>query len=62
MINFNGDIIPENDFFIDHNNRYLTYGDGFFETIKIINGKPKFWNDHYFRIVGSYVYMIQFFF
>tara|TARA_B100000925_G_scaffold267477_1_gene227974 strand:+ start:297 stop:1130 length:834 start_codon:yes stop_codon:yes gene_type:complete len=53
MINFNGNIIEENEFFIDHNNRYLTYGDGFFETIKIINGKPKFWNDHYFRIVGS---------
>ena len=53
MVNFNGDIINEKEFYITHNNRYLLYGDGFFETIKILNGKPKFWNDHYFRIMGS---------
>ena len=53
MICFNGKIINEDQFKIGYNNRYFLYGDGFFETIKVIKGKPIFWNDHYFRIMGS---------
>jgi len=53
MICFNGEIVNENDFKIGYNNRYFLYGDGFFETIKVIKGKPIYWSDHYFRIMGS---------
>ena len=53
MINFNGKIVCEEDFNINYNNRFFLYGDGFFETIRVFNGEPIFWNDHYFRIIGS---------
>ena len=53
MICFNGEILEESHFKINYNNRYFLYGDGFFETIKILKGKPVFWDDHYFRIMGS---------
>lgn len=53
MICFNGKIVNENDFQINYNNRYFLYGDGFFETIKVVKGKPIFWDEHYFRIMGS---------
>ena len=53
MICFNGKILEESHFKINYNNRYFLYGDGFFETIKILKGKPVFWDDHYFRIMGS---------
>ena len=53
MINFNGKIVCEEDFNINYNNRFFLYGDGFFETIRVFKGEPIFWNDHYFRIIGS---------
>jgi branched-chain amino acid aminotransferase len=34
-------------------NRGLLYGDGVFETIKAVNGKLLFWEDHYFRFMAS---------
>lgn len=34
-------------------NRGLAYGDAVFETIRIINGKIIFWEDHYFRLMAS---------
>lgn len=33
-------------------NRALRLGDGFFETIRVINGRPHAWNAHYARIVS----------
>ncbi|OUV52472.1 MAG: hypothetical protein CBC73_05535 [Flavobacteriales bacterium TMED113] len=53
MICFNGEIINSKEFSLNHNNRYLLYGDGFFETIKYIPNKILFWEEHYFRIMGS---------
>ena len=53
MICFNGKIVNENDFKLSYNNRYFIYGDGFFETIKVKKGQLVYWNDHYFRIMGS---------
>ena len=53
MICLNGKIIDDSDFTVNYNNRFFLYGDGFFETIKVVNGSPLFWEDHYFRLFGS---------
>jgi len=53
LICFNGKILNKKEFSIDYNNRYFLYGDGFFETIKYSFGKPLFWEEHYFRMMGS---------
>ena len=53
MICFNGKILDKEKFSINYNNRYFLYGDGFFETIKYVPGKILFWEEHYFRLMGS---------
>ncbi|MBS7255624.1 aminotransferase class IV [Flavobacterium branchiicola] len=51
MINFNGNIgLEEN---VLTQNRAFLYGDGVFETVKIINNKVLFLEDHYFRLMAS---------
>ncbi|KFF05055.1 aminotransferase class IV [Flavobacterium reichenbachii] len=52
MINFNGDITAQNDNILTQNRAFL-YGDGIFETLKIINNKILFLEDHYFRLMAS---------
>jgi branched-chain amino acid aminotransferase len=45
----NSEFINENDLIIKSSNRAFNYGDGFFETIKIINSKPFNFQAHYAR-------------
>ena len=52
MINFNG-VIQESDFQLTVSNRSFLYGDGVFETLKIVNNKILFFEDHYFRLMAS---------
>ena len=52
MINFNGNIVAEDENVLTHNRAFL-YGDGVFETLKIINNKILFLEDHYFRLMAS---------
>jgi len=51
MINNNGTITEAIQLSI--NNRGYKYGDALFETIKVLNGKVLFWEDHYFRLMAS---------
>ncbi|RXM43443.1 aminotransferase class IV [Flavobacterium sp. YO64] len=51
MINFNGNIALEENILTQ--NRAFLYGDGVFETVKIINNKILFLEDHYFRLMAS---------
>ncbi|RRJ90512.1 aminotransferase class IV [Flavobacterium macacae] len=51
MINFNGTIASEDNLLT--NNRGLLYGDSVFETLKILDGKILFAEDHYFRLMAS---------
>ena len=53
MINFNGELLSEQQAKISVFNRGLAYGDALFETLKTLNGKILFWEDHYFRLMAS---------
>ena len=52
MINFNGTITAsETNLLV--NNRAFLYGDGVFESMKIVDQKILFLEDHYFRLMAS---------
>ena len=53
MINFNGNLVSKDSFFLNHENRGLRYGDALFESIRVVNGKIFFWEDHYLRLMAS---------
>jgi branched-chain amino acid aminotransferase len=52
MINFNGTIVPQDTNILTQNRGFL-YGDAVFETVKIVNSKILFLEDHYFRLMSS---------
>lgn len=52
-MNFNGTIASDSDQFLSSNNRGFKFGDSLFETVKIVNRKVVFWEDHYFRLMAS---------
>ncbi|MEN9323474.1 MAG: hypothetical protein RL699_1254 [Bacteroidota bacterium] len=52
MVNFNGEL-QETSGMPLHENRGFLYGDGVFETIKVVHGKVLFLEDHYFRLLSS---------
>ncbi len=52
-ININGKIVPESENGLTHNNRAYLYGDGCFETIKVVKGKPINIENHIARILSG---------
>ncbi|MBC5837254.1 aminotransferase class IV [Flavobacterium muglaense] len=52
MINFNGTIVSQDANVLTQNRAFL-YGDAVFETVKIVNAKILFLEDHYFRLMAS---------
>ncbi|PWB25646.1 aminotransferase class IV [Flavobacterium sp. HTF] len=52
MINFNGNIVEREENILTQNRAFL-YGDGVFETLKVVNNKILFLEDHYFRLMAS---------
>lgn len=52
MVNFNGSIL-DNDLIISHQNRGFLYGDGVFETLKVVGNSILFFENHYFRLMSS---------
>lgn len=53
MVNFNGTLLSKEDSKLTSENRGYKYGDALFETLKVVNGKIFFWEDHYFRLMSS---------
>ncbi len=53
MVNINGQLTTNNVAQISIENRGYKYGDALFETLKIVNSKLFFWEDHYFRLMAS---------
>ena len=49
----NGEIQSIENSKLSLNNRGYNYGDGLFETIRVINSKIMFWEAHYFRLMSS---------
>src|SRR5690554_910866 len=52
MVNYNGTLTDHTDVDI-YNNRAFLYGDALFETVKVLDGKVLFLEDHYFRLMAS---------
>lgn len=52
MINFNGNIVSSETNLLQ-NNRAFLFGDAVFETLKIVDNKILFLEDHYFRLMSS---------
>lgn len=52
MINFNGNIALQDSNILTQNRAFL-YGDAVFETVKVVNSKVLFLEDHYFRLMAS---------
>ncbi len=53
MVNFNGSLVSNTESKLTSENRGYKYGDALFETLKVVNGKIFFWEDHYFRLMAS---------
>lgn len=52
MVNFNG-TLQDSTLLLSTTNRSFLYGDGVFETVKVVDGKVLFVEDHYFRLMSS---------
>ncbi|MGG5507362.1 MULTISPECIES: aminotransferase class IV [unclassified Myroides] len=52
MINVNGKLVSTTDLAIE-NNRGFLYGDAVFETVRVLDQKVLFAEDHYFRLMSS---------
>lgn len=52
MVNYNGNIQENSAILIDSNRGFL-FGDSVFETIKVLDNKVLFLEDHYFRLMAS---------
>jgi len=52
MINYNGSLVADSNIAIHHNRGFL-YGDAIFETLRVLDGKVLFLEDHYFRLMAS---------
>lgn len=53
MVNFNGIMLDNSKAILNAANRAFNYGDALFETLKIVNSKIYFLEDHYFRLMAS---------
>ena len=51
MINFNGSVYEDDDKVFNGQNRAFRYGDGLFESVRVINGKMPFFNYHFERLL-----------
>lgn len=53
MVNYNGQIVDDSALYLNGNNRGLLYGDALFETLRVVDGRLIFWEDHYLSLMSS---------
>jgi branched-chain amino acid aminotransferase len=52
MVNYNGELLTS-ETLISNSNRGFLFGDAVFETLKVVDNKILFFEDHYFRLMAS---------
>lgn len=57
LVNHNGHIVRVEDLKLEPSNRAFSYGDGFFETIRLIHGQPVHLEDHLDRMNRSFQFL-----
>lgn len=57
FVSYNGQYFPDSEFIFSSSNRSFRYGDGLFETMKMVNGKALFFKDHYQRLISGMKYL-----
>lgn len=55
--NLDGFLCEKGDKIFDTSNRSMKYGDGLFETLKLVDGKIMFWEDHWARLKAGMEYV-----
>lgn len=53
MVNYNGKLVDKDAFYLNNGNRGFLYGDALFETLRVVDGKIIFWEEHYLRLMSS---------
>lgn len=53
MLNFNGELVHEEETILKGTNRGLQYGDALSEELRVVNGVIYFLEDHYLRLMSS---------
>lgn len=53
MVNFNGDLLPDTNHFLNHKNRGLHFGDALTERLRFSGSAILLWEAHYFRLMAS---------
>lgn len=53
MVNYDGNLLEETEGNLSVKNRGFLYGDALFETLRYLDGRPIFWEDHYLRLMSS---------
>ena len=53
LVNFNGEICPDKKLLLEKCIRGFKYGDGLFETIRVVNGMPIFLDGHFKRLMSG---------
>ena len=53
LINYKGELIEEENLLFKDISRGFKYGDGLFETIRVITGSPVFFSGHYKRLIAG---------
>ena len=51
MVNYNGSVFPDDEPVLNAANRSFRYGDGLFETMRVVNGKVPLFNHHFDRLL-----------
>ena len=50
LVNLNGKVVPGNEPVITLNNRAFHFGDGCFESMRVVDGRPCFLDAHWARL------------
>ncbi len=53
MVNFNGDLLPDSNHFLNHQNRGLQFGDVLCERVRYTGSVLLYWEAHYFKLMAS---------